>query len=84
MSLIPASQLALMRKRREMSELMQQGDISKIIEIEEDLFDELDNAVQDNERSPKALLNELGQVVKLYRELSDLCHLYAQAEKHQS
>lgn len=83
MSVIPVSQLSLMRKRRELNDLIKVGDLQKIIEVEADLFNEIDTAVQDSERSPKALLNELGQVVKLYRQLSDLCCIYAGEDHHQ-
>ncbi len=83
MSVIPMSQLSLMRKRRELAELMKAGEIAKIIEVESDLFDEIDTAVQDSERSPRALLNELGQVIKLYKDLSNLCCLYGKEENHQ-
>lgn len=82
MSLIPMSQLSLMRKRRELKKLIESGEWHKIVEIEADLFTEIDSAVQDAERSPKELLNELGQVINLYKELSALCCIYAQ-EHHQ-
>ncbi len=78
MSVIPMSQLSLMRKRRELKALLEAGQWQKIVEVEADLFHEIDSAVQDDERSPKELLNELGQVINLYKELSDLCCLYAQ------
>lgn len=73
MSVIPTSQLSLMRKRRELKKLMESGQWTKIIETESDLFTEIDVAVQDPKRSSKELLSELGQVIKLYRELSDIC-----------
>ncbi|MFT6388331.1 MAG: hypothetical protein ACJAUP_001711 [Cellvibrionaceae bacterium] len=82
MSVIPMSQLSLMRVRRELKQLMGSGKWQKIIAIEADLFIEMDSAVQDAERSPKELLNELGQVVNLYKELSNLCCIFAQ-EHHQ-
>jgi len=82
MSVIPMSQLSLMRKRRELKELMEAGQWQKILVIEADLFTEIDMAVKDAERSPKELLNELGEVVKLYKELSSLCCIYAQEYHH--
>ena len=78
MSVIPKSQLALMRKRRQLKALVESGQWEKVIEVEADLFVEIDSAVNDSNRSPQELLKELGQVISLYRELSDLCCMYGQ------
>jgi len=78
MSVVPKTQVSLTRRRRELKALMEQGQWSDVINMETDLFAEMDLAVQDPERSPKALLNELGSVIRVYRELSDLCSSYAQ------
>lgn len=79
MSVIPRSQLSLMRKRRELKQLMDAGEWQRILQLESDLFAEIDMAVQDSNRSPQDLLKELGQVIRLYRELSDACYLYGQS-----
>ena len=76
MVVIPESQLALMRKRRQLKQLMAAGDWSQVLELEADLFTEIDTAVKDPQRSPKELLTELGSVIRVYRELSDLCYFY--------
>jgi len=76
MSVIPMSQLSLMRKRRELKALIESCEWQKIKTVEADLFVEIDSAVQDDSRAPKELLNELGQVISLYKELSDLCCFY--------
>ena len=78
MSVIPSSQLSLMRKRRQLNELVQSGQWDQILELESDLFAEIDFAVQDPHRSPKELLAELGSVIRIYRELSDLCYTVRQ------
>ena len=73
MSVIPNSQLSLMRKRRQLKDYMEKGEWSKVVQLESELFAEIDLAAQDPKRSPKALLSELGGVIRLYRELSELC-----------
>jgi hypothetical protein len=78
MSLIPSSQLSLMRKRRQLKELMEAGQWSEVLELESDLFTEIDLAAQDPQRSPKELLSELGSVIRVYRELSDICNNFGQ------
>ncbi len=82
MPVVPASQLSLMRKRRELKGLMESGEWEKLLEVEADLFTEIDTAVRDPERSSKELLTELGSVIRLYRELSDLCCLHGQDYQH--
>lgn len=82
MSIIPSSQLSLMRKRRKLKTLMEAGEWSKVIELESELFSEIDTATQDPDRSPKELLSELGSVIRVYRELSDLCQTYGQDYQH--
>ncbi|MGH1487426.1 MAG: hypothetical protein ACRBCI_14525 [Cellvibrionaceae bacterium] len=82
MSVIPSSQLSLMRKRRQLKELMEAGQWDKVLELESDLFTEIDIAAQDPQRSPKELLSELGSVIRVYRELSGMCHMYGKDYQH--
>ncbi len=73
MAIIPASQLSLMRKRRELKKSVDNCEWDKLLKLEADLCLEITNAVSDPQRSPKSLMAELGGVVKLYREMSDIC-----------
>lgn len=73
MVIIPASQLSLMRKRRELKKSVDACEWDKLLKLEADLCLEITNAVSDPGRSSKALMAELGSVVKLYREMSDVC-----------
>lgn len=73
MSVVPPSQLSLMRKRQKMKELIKSGHWSELIGMEAELFAEIDTAINDPCRSSRELLNELGSVVRVYRELSDIC-----------
>ena len=76
MSVIPASQIVLMRKRKQLHVLMQERRWDEVAQIEAELFEDIKLATQDPQRSPKQLLAELGSVIRVYRELSDLCYLY--------
>lgn len=73
MVIIPASQLSLMRKRRELKKSVDDCEWDKLLTLEADLCLEINNAVSDPARSSKALMAELGGVIKLYREMSDIC-----------
>ncbi len=46
--------------------------------MEQQLFHDINHAVQDPNRSPKELLGELGSVIAVYKELSELCRVYSQ------
>lgn len=76
--IVPASQLALMRKRKELHELMKENRWDEVSAMEKQLFNDINHAVQDAQRSPKELLSELGSVIAVYKELSALCRLYGQ------
>jgi len=78
MAVIPQSQLVLMRKRKQLHELMREHRWAEVATIEAELFREINRAVQDSQRSPKELLAELGSVINLYKELSLLCRQYSQ------
>ena len=78
MAVIPASQLVLMRKRKQLHQLMKAHRWEEVAAIESELFREINAAAQDPQRSPKELLAELGSVIALYKELSALCRLYSQ------
>jgi N-methylhydantoinase B/oxoprolinase/acetone carboxylase alpha subunit len=73
---VPASQMVLMRKRKELCQLIQDNKWNEVSEMERELFNDINRAVQDPERSPKELLAELGSVISVYKELSALCKFY--------
>ncbi len=75
--IIPASQMVLMRKRKQMHRLMAEKRWDEVSLIEGQLFRDINLAVNDPERSPKELLSELGSVIHVYKELSMLCRLYS-------
>ncbi len=76
MPVVPVSQLSLMRKRRQLRELMESGQWDQLLEMESELFSQINLAVSDPERSSRELLSELGSIIRLYRELSECCSLY--------
>jgi len=76
MAVIPASHMLLMRKRRHLHELMKAHRWDEISAVEVELFNEINAAVDDPQRSPQDLLAELGCIISVYKELSDLCHMY--------
>jgi len=76
MAVVPVSQLSLMRKRRQLKDLMEAGDWNEVLKVESELFADIDQAVTDPDRSSKELLNELGSVIRVYKELSEACHFY--------
>ena len=82
MTVIPQSQLVLMRKRKKLHGLMEAHKWGEVAAIEAELFREINIAVQDENRSPKELLAELGSVINLYKELSILCRQYSQQRAH--
>lgn len=74
--IVPASQLVLARKRKQMCQLIQEHKWKEVSAMERALFNEINTAVQDPNRSPKELLEELGSVISVYKELSTFCRLY--------
>ncbi len=77
MAVVPASQMVLMRKRKQLHQLMKEHKWDQIADIEKQLYNDINRAVEDQERSPKELLAELGSVIAVYKELSTLCRLYS-------
>lgn len=74
--IVPASQMVLMRKRKELCRLVEAHKWSEVSAMERELFNDINKAVQDPNRSPKELLTELGSVISVYKELSALCRFY--------
>jgi hypothetical protein len=74
--IVPASQMVLMRKRKELYQLMEESKWDEVSAMEKQLFNDINEAVKDPQRSPKELLSELSSVIGLYKELSALCRLY--------
>ncbi|EGG95135.1 hypothetical protein IMCC1989_1713 [gamma proteobacterium IMCC1989] len=77
MVIVPESQMVLMRKRRELNQLIKDHKWDEIVLIERQLFHDINTAVKDPQRSPKDLLAELGGVIRLYKELSIACRQYS-------
>jgi hypothetical protein len=75
---VPASQLVLMRKRKKLYQLMKEHKWDEVSAIELELYEDINRAVQDPDRSSKELLAELGSVISVYKELTTLCRLYSQ------
>lgn len=73
---VPMSQMALMRQRKHLKQLMKEQKWNEISVIEGQLFRDINVAVNDPHRSPKELLQELGSVIRVYKELSLLCRLH--------
>lgn len=82
MSVVPASQMVLMRKRKQLHQLMKEHKWDEIAQIEKELYRDINKAVEDQQRSPKELLGELGSVIAVYKELSTLCRLHSKKIMH--
>ena len=74
MAVIPESQLQLMRKQRELQHLLATRDWQGLIGLEKELIEALDVAINDPDKSSKELLKQMGQLTRLYRDLSAACH----------
>jgi hypothetical protein len=74
---VPASHLVLMRKRKKLYQLMKEHKWDEVSAIELELYEDINRAVQDPDRSSKELLAELGSVISVYKELTTLCRLYS-------
>ncbi|MBX2808795.1 MAG: hypothetical protein KTR20_09210 [Cellvibrionaceae bacterium] len=79
MSVIPMTQVALVRKRRELTQSLQTQDWQHLLRLERELLPLIDGAMADLHRSPIELLKELGRVIALYRQLAQLCQSYTTA-----
>ncbi len=77
MTVVPASQMILMRKRKQLCQLIKEQRWSEVSDVEQQLFHDINRAAEDPSRSPKELLAELGAVITVYKELSILCRLYS-------
>jgi len=82
MAIIPMSQLALMRLRRELQQRLDNEDWSSIAALERDLNEHIRIATNDPARAPKALLGELRKVMGLYRQLTHLCYFHGREHYH--
>ena len=77
MVVVPESQMVLMRKRRELNQLIKDHKWDEVVLIERQLYEDITSAVKDPRRAPKELLTELGGVIRLYKELSIACRQYS-------
>lgn len=76
MSVVTVSQAKLVRLRQTMNQLLRKQDWQAILELESELMALVDEAIKDSHRDPAELLKELGQVLGLYRSLSEQCHYF--------
>ncbi len=73
MSVIPCSQVELMRIRREVNDALQNRDWYRVKDADLSLGLRLHKAATDPQRNPTALLREVQEIVHLYRQLVDAC-----------
>lgn len=74
MPLIPYSQVELSRVRRDIEKAMSSGDWSSVGQLDSKLDKIMDTATTDSNRDISSLLNEMGQLLNLYKQLMETCH----------
>lgn len=74
MSLIPSSQFELSRTRRDLKVAMKSRDWGEVSELDGKLLNAIDVATMDEQRDIGSLLNEMGELLKVYKELIQACH----------
>lgn len=79
MAIIPHTQLMLGRERKQLSGALACGDWSAIKQGDSRLMAALSRATDDPAKDMTALLNELREVVGLYRGILNQCDLSVQA-----
>lgn len=73
MSLIPETQMTLMRERKQFERVFGQRNWSSVCEQEKQLVGAVNDAFTDSEKDLGLLLKEMKAVVAVYRELLDVC-----------
>ncbi len=73
MSLIPETQMALMRERKQFEKAFDLRNWSDVCEQEKQLVSAVNEAFTDSEKDLGLLLKEMKTVVAVYRELLDVC-----------
>ncbi len=73
MSVIPFSQLELSRTRRDLEKALQSGDWQSVGTLDKQLDGMMDSATNDAERDIGSLLNEMGNLLSLYKQMMDAC-----------
>jgi len=71
--IVPQSQLSLSRSRRTLQKALDNKDWQSVGSLDSLLGDALACAADDPSRDPAVLLSELGQIIKLYRQLVLSC-----------
>jgi len=69
MSVVPVTQLSLSRQRKAMSDALDDHSWESIAGIDNALSSALDAAVADPEKDMKVLLSELGEILKVYKQV---------------
>lgn len=73
MAVIPSSHLSLCRARKELMTAFEQQNWGAVGALDTVLGQTLTQAAEDPQRDTAVLLSELGQILKLYRELVTGC-----------
>ena len=73
MAVVPFSHLQLCRMRRDLSAALQTGDWISVSELDRRLAQALDVAANDSGRDLGVLLEELTQILLLYKQLLEGC-----------
>jgi len=73
MPVIPLSQLELSRARRDMEKAMDAGDWQQVGELDSSLDRVMDCATGDDGRDIGSLLNEMGNLLQVYKQLMKTC-----------
>jgi len=73
MPVIPLSQLELTRARRDMEKAMDAGDWQRVGKLDGSLDRVMDCATGDDDRDIGSLLNEMGNLLQVYKQLMKTC-----------
>ena len=73
MPVIPLTQLELSRARRDMQKAMSAGDWQSVGKLDSTLDQVMDSATGDDDRDIGSLLNEMGSLLNIYKQLMKEC-----------
>ena len=73
MSVIPFSQLSLSRTRKQLAGALDDDNWESVSSLDKNLIQALNKAAEDPDRDANALINELGHILSVYKELVEGC-----------
>ncbi|NIB43225.1 hypothetical protein HBA55_26695 [Pseudomaricurvus alkylphenolicus] len=73
MAVVPYSQLTLCRERKSLQDAYLKADWQRVKDLDSSLMQAVDQASEDPGKDMAALLQELQEVVGLYRDMLDQC-----------